>query len=182
MVILNDFDTSVRKALEEIDKNYESYDGLVVCGTHTSKEWENIVLALKEARENKIPTLGICFGLQMMVVEWARNVVGWEDAQSTEIQLTAHPVVGKLPKLRVGVYAVGDRQESHWHNYAVNPYWTDGVLDKDWEVIRTGGIVEEIRLKGNQFFMGVQYHPEYQSSKENPHPILVNFINLCRKI
>lgn len=179
MEILNDFDTNIRRAFNEIDSSWESYNGLVVAGTHTPKDWERIVLKLKEARENSKPALGICFGLQMMLVEFFRNVIGWEDAQSTEIQLTKHPVVAKLPEMRVGIFPVGDRMESHWHNYAANPHWTGELLSLYWDVVRTGNIVEEIRLKDKPC-IGTQYHPEYQSSKEKPHPILAEFINLCK--
>jgi len=182
MEIIGDFNTTVTKALSEITPDYEKINGLVICGTHTPKDWERIVVLLKNAREKGIPTLGICFGLQMMVVEWARHILGWEDAQSTEIQLTKHPVIAKMENLRVGIFPVNGIMESHWHNYCVNNYWTDPLINNYFDVIRTENIVEEIKLKNHPYYVGVQYHPEYQSSKDKPHPIFIDFITSCQQL
>lgn len=180
MEIINDFSTSVRRALKEVDPEFDSYNGLIVCGTHSPSNWQDSVLALKRSRESGTPTLGICFGLQMMVVEYFRDVIGWEDAQSTEIQLTNRAVVARLPELRVGILPVGDRMESHWHNYTVNNEFLP-LLKDTWDITKTDNVVEEMKLKNHPFYLGTQYHAEYQSSKFNPHPILVKFLEHARK-
>lgn len=156
MKILNDFSTSVRKALEEIDPNYESYPGLVICGTHSPHDIDTLLTEIRTAREQRIPYLGICFGHQLAAIEYARNVLGIENADSEEWGNGEHIVV-KLPKLNVGL---GPDGESYWNNYHVLPRFDD--WDKEDNFITT------------------QAHPEYQSSKDRPHPLLVQFLGECR--
>lgn len=153
MVILNDFTTSVEKALSEIDKNWKSYNGLVICGTHTPHNTEEMIEQIRHARENNIPFLGICFGHQLCAIEHARNVLGIKDATSEEFGIGTF-VVKKLPQLKVGLID----GESYWNNYE--------VIWKDWN-------------KPDNFIT-CQYHPEYQSSKDKPHKLLVDFINKCK--
>jgi len=163
MILFNDFDTSVKKALDEIDENWRSYNGLIICGTHTPrpKDIEINITQVTEARKNKIPVLGICFGLQIMAIEYARNDLGIKDATSEEFGKEGTFVVVKLPSLNVGL----KDGESYWNNFKVR----EDILEK---------------MAFNLFsprFVGVQYHPEYQSSRNKPHPILVNFINECKR-
>ena len=118
-----DFSVSVEKALDEIDKDWRDYEGLIISGTHSPDIIDEKLEALKEAREKGTPALGICFGMQLMVIEYARSM--GLNANTTEIEETEHPVIHKLPKLRVGIFKVdwptfGSRMESHWHNYAFN--------------------------------------------------------------
>ena len=153
MEILGDFNTSVTKALSEIDSDYERLGGLVVCGTHTPHDVEEMIEKIKEARENGRPFLGICFGHQLAAIEYARNVLGIKDATSEEFG-KGTLVVKKRPWLKVGQYD----GESYWSNYKV-------IID----------------FKNPKHFITVQYHPEYQSSVDKPHPILVKFLDLCRK-
>lgn len=161
MRILNDFSTSVRKALEEIDPNYESYNGLVICGTHSPHDIESLLTEIQTAREQGIPFLGICFGHQLAAIEYARNVLGHPGATSEEFyQPNAEHkpdfIVKKLPQLKVGLdFHDG---ESYWNNY---------------EVI--SGFLEIWEKPDN--FITCQYHPEYQSSKDHPHLLLVQFIS-----
>lgn len=157
MNILNDFSTSVRKALEEIDPNYESYDGLVICGTHAPHDVDKMLDSIEIARVHEIPLLGICFGHQLAAIEYARNVLGITDATSEEFGKGTFVVVA-LPELKVGLGVDG---ESYWHRYVVHP----GLLE-EWEKPK--------------HFLTCQYHPEYQSSKDRPHPLLVKFLELCR--
>lgn len=161
MLILNDFNTSVRKALEEIDPKYESYNGLIVCGTHSPNEEKitEALHALKQARENNTPTLGICFGLHLMVIEYARNVLKINDATSEEFG-KGTLVVKKMPSLVVGL----KNGESYWHQYEVDSLFLE-------------------RMKKELFrpdYVAVQYHPEYQSSKDKPHRVLVNFLEYAK--
>ena len=154
MTILNDFSTSVRKALEEIDPKYESYNGLVICGTHSPHDTEDMILKIEQARKTGRPFLGICFGHQLAAIEYARNVLGIGDATSEEFGKGTF-VVKKRPTLKVGLHD----GESYWNNYEV-------VLP-DWEK--------------PTHFATTQSHPEYQSSKDKPHPTLKKFIELCKK-
>ena len=154
MEIYGDFHTSVEKALSEIDEYWRELHGIVICGTHQPKEVEFLLERIRQAREQKIPFLGICYGHQLAAVEYARNVLGIKDATSQEFGEGTF-VVKKLHKLKVGLH----NGESYWHNYEVDlPQW-----------------------KNPSHFMTVQYHPEYQSSKSEPHPILVWFLNLCKQ-
>ena len=175
MELINDFSTSVRKAFTEIDPDWESYDGLVVCGTHTPKDVDEIIEKIQLARETHRPFLGICFGLQLMAIEYVRNVLGIADATSEEFGIGT-PVVVKMPTLRVGIFPVNGKQESHWHNYKVNDEYIKSF--EGYKVSFTGNILEELF---SQNMVGIQYHPEYQSSKENPHPLLVAFLDKCKE-
>ena len=162
MELLNDFNTSVRKAFDEIDPNWESYDGLVICGTHAPVGWEAQIEKLKDARLNGRATLGICFGLQLMAIEYARNILGKEKATSEELEEEGDFVVRKLPELRVGLH----NGESYWNNYGLLP-GLEYTMSRDI-------------FSSKPFYEGVQYHPEYQSSKENPHIILKTFLEICK--
>ena len=157
MQIIGDFQTSVHKALKEIDPNYDKYDALVVCGTHR-KGWDipMILETIKEARENGTPTLLICWGHQLGAIEYARNVLGIKDATSEEFG-KGTIIVHKLPQLKVGLHD----GETYWNNYEV-----DKDILKLW--------------KKDDNFVTCQFHPEYQSSKERPHPLLFNFIDYAR--
>lgn len=178
MQILNDFNTSVKKALSEIDPNWESYEGLITCGTHSPDKLDpnQQIGFIEMARKQGYPFLGICFGHQLAAIEYARNVLGIEDATSEEFGGKGTFVVYKLPELNVGLKITKDEpyidrngfygnkltQESFWNNYEVMP----DILAR-WEKPPN--------------FITCQYHPEYQSSKDNPHPLLVKFIELCKK-
>jgi CTP synthase (UTP-ammonia lyase) len=153
MQILNTFQTSVHRALSEIDENYIYYDGLVICGTHNQENVDQLIDVIKKARETKRPTLLICAGHQLGAIEYARNVLGIKDATSEEFGQGTF-VVKKRPQLKVGLH----EGETWWSNYDV-----------------------AIDYKIPENFISVPYHPEYQSSKDKPHKDLINFINLCKK-
>ena len=183
MQIIGDFSTSVKKALSEIDSNWESYNGLVVCGTHNFQEVEKQIASIKDARENNIPFLGICAGFELMLIEWMRHL-GHSQANSAEIDTNASPkVIVRLPEIRVGIRPVywrgKESMESHWHNYAFARKHKEYF--EDWELSFTDGILEVAKLREHRFFLGTQFHPEYQSSKENPHPILNEFLIMAEK-
>lgn len=178
---LNDFTTSLQKALKETDENWQDYPGLVIAGTHAPSLIEGKLDKLKEARETGLPTLGVCFGMQLMAIEFARNVLGLKDANSTEIdQATNYPVVVKMPKLRVGIFKVRDRFESFWHNYKVSDDYLM-LLTAAWTMDYSDDILAEMRLNNHPFYVGVQSHPEYGSSVSNPHPLLKEFIDACKR-
>lgn len=158
MLVLNDFNTSVEKALSEIDPKWRDYDGLIVCGTHTPLNIESMIEAIKVAREEGKPFLGICFGHQLAAIEYARNVLGIPDATSEEFDVDGTLIVVKRPELKVGLHD----GESYWNNYEVDPEFLE-----EW-------------IKDDNFFT-VQFHPEYQSAKGAPHPLLVKFLESCTK-
>lgn len=160
MIILNDFQTTVFKALTEIDKNFLKYEAIVICGTHNQKNIEEMIESIRIAREKKIPALLICAGHQLGAIEYARNVLGIKDATSEEFGNEGTFVVKKRPALKVGMH----EGESWWSNY-------DVTLD----------IYEKYKNDLPPHFISVPFHPEYQSSKEKPHPILAKFINNCKE-
>lgn len=155
MEIISDFTVSVRKALEEIDSKYESYNGLVIAGTHapTIETVEQQIQKVKEARESGTPTLLICHGQQVGAIEYARNVLGIKDATSEEYGAGTF-VVKKRDALKVGLH----EGESWWSYYEV-----------------------AIDVKNPPHFIATASHPEYTSSIDKPHPLLIHFLSLCKK-
>ena len=181
-----DFTTSLRKSLSEIDKDWESYNGVIVAGSHEMEKSEEKIELIRKARENKVPALLICAGMQLGIVEYARNVLGLKDANSIELNPdTPHPVVIKMPKLRVGIYPVkwhefGSKLYSHWHHWKFNEKYRE-QFEKDWMMSFTGDVLEIMKLKAHPFMYGLAYHPEYDSSRKNPDFILKKFLNTCKK-
>lgn len=161
MNILNDFTTTVVKALAEIDPKWYKYSGLVVCGTHTPTNVEYMLGHIRYAREHNEPFLGICFGHQLAWIEYCRNVLGIKNATSEEFYKGQHLdsmdlnfVVVKRPELKVGLH----EGETWWSNYQ--------CAEDNWP-------------KADNFIT-VPFHPEYQSSKDKPHPLLVKFLDICK--
>ena len=157
MNILNDFNTTVYKALSEIDPSYMDYQGLVICGTHSPHDTEELIEEIRKAREEGMPFLGICFGHQLAFIEYCRNVLNIPNATSEEFDEEGTMVIVKRSQLKVGLH----EGETWWNNYEI-PKELEDTWDKP------------------ENFITCQYHPEYQSSKEKPHPLLVNFIKLCK--
>ena len=147
MEFYGDFLTTLHKALREIDKNYLDYDALVIGGSHQPRDIEKILEKIKEATKTKRPLLGICWGHQLCAIQWAREN-GIPDATSEEWG-EGTLVVKKRIKLKVGLH----EGESYWNNYEVAI---------DWE-------------KPKHLFT-TQFHPEYQSSIDRPHPLLTEFL------
>ena len=167
MEIYNSFQTSVKKALDEIDINWPKYKGLIICGTHSPKDWRKQIDKIKEIREARLPFLGICFGHQLAAIEYARNVLGIKTATSEELAKEGEFIVKKRPNLKVGLYPtiptrLDSPRESYWNNYEV----IDG-FDDLWNK--------------SENFITCQFHPEYQSSKDKPHPLLKQFLEYAKK-
>lgn len=160
MEILSDFRTSVIKSLEEIDENWSAYKGLVVCGSHKpdQQQIDIILKAIQEFREAGKPFLGICFGHQLAFVEYCRNVLKIKDATSEEWGEGTFVVKKREKGLNVGYF----EGESYWNNYEIDP-----ILAKKW--------------KKADNFITVQYHPEYQSSIDKPHPILKKLLDNAKE-
>ena len=165
MEVLGDFTTTVEKALTEIDANWKEYDGLIICGTHSPHHIEEMIGKIKEYRETGKPFLGICFGHQLSAIEYARNFMRIEGATSEEFyekeslrSKNEMVVIKREDGLKVGLHD----GESYWNNYEV----IDG-FESIWKKVDN--------------FITVQFHPEYQSSFEKPHPVLVKFLEACRQ-
>lgn len=154
MEIIGEYITTLEKALTEIDRNWKKYDGLIVAGTHNPKDYniEEIIQKIKEAKESGRPFLGVCWGYQVCAIEYARNVMGISDATSEEWGQGTF-VVRRRPTLQVGLH----KGESYWNNY---------------EVV--------IGCSFPKNFFVTQSHPEYQSSIDNKHPLLVEFLNYAK--
>ena len=180
-------------------------DGIIVAPGFGERGVDGKILSVKFARENKIPFLGICLGMQMAIVEFGRNVLQLQEANSTEFAAdTKHPVINMMEEqkkvkqlggtMRLGGYACSLKRNSlshmayqktqirerHRHRYEFNNAYREQYEKKG--VVMSGinpetELVEIIELKGHPFFIGTQFHPEYSSTVENPHPIFLSFIN-----
>lgn len=179
-------------------------DGVLVAPGFGERGIEGKIEAIRYVRENKVPFLGICLGMQCAVTEFARNVLGYKDAASTEMnENTKHPVIDIMEEqknitkmggtMRLGAYpctlkkgtkafsAYGKQKitERHRHRYEFN-----NKYQKEMEAhgLKASGInpgtklVEIIELEGHPWFVGTQYHPELKSTVQNPHPLFVQFI------
>jgi len=192
-----------------IAEHLKDFDGIVVPGGFGSTGVEGKINVIKYCRENNIPFLGLCFGLQLAVVEYARNVCKLSDAHSTEINPdTANPVVDILPEqraikkkgatMRLGAYPAilkegtvvyklygnGNVSERHRHRYEVNPEYHK-ILSEHGMIFSgmspDGKLVEFIELPEYRFFVGTQAHPEFKSSLLKPAPLFDGFIKASAK-
>lgn len=179
-------------------------DGILVAPGFGSRGAEGKIAAVRYARENKVPFFGICLGMQMAVVEFARNVCGLAGAASSEIdEATAHPVVDLMPDqrgvtdkgatMRLGaypcviapgtkafeVYGQAEISERHRHRWEVNNNYRD-ALEKAGLTLAglspDGNLVEIVELEDHPFFLACQFHPEFKSRPLEPHPIFVKFV------
>jgi CTP synthase len=180
-------------------------DALLVPIGFGSRGTEGKIRAIRYAREHKVPFFGICLGMQCMVIEYARNVCGLQSATSTEFEIEAsQPVIYKLRDLlgieelggtmRLGAYPCQLRpgtlahriyggvevvQERHRHRYEVNQKYLP-ILEQHGLVVSgispDGKFVEMVELPNHPWFLGCQFHPEYQSKPIRPHPLFVSFI------
>ncbi|SDL04772.1 CTP synthase [Lacicoccus qingdaonensis] len=193
--------------------NYEEMlgelDGIVVPGGFGERGVEGKVLALKFARENNVPVLGICLGMQLATVEFARNVVGLERAHSRELDPnTPHPIIDLMPEqkdvidlggtLRLGSFPcelkdgtiakeLYDKElisERHRHRYEFNNAYKEQLEEHGMIFSGTspdGQLVEMIELKEHPYFMGVQFHPEFLSRPTRAHPLFQGLIDASIK-
>lgn len=187
----------------------QNVDGLIVPGGFGERGVEGKIDAIRYAREHQIPFLGLCLGLQCAVIEFARNVCGLEDANSTEFVADSHqPVIDIMPEqrdiknvggtMRLGsypckvdpetlLYRLYNKElihERHRHRYEVNNQYR-GVLENKGLVISgtspNNYLVEAIELPGHPFFLATQFHPEFQSRPNRPGPCFQGFVNACLK-
>lgn len=177
--------------------------GILVAPGFGHRGLEGKITAVKYARENLVPFLGICLGMQCSVIEYARNVLGLAEANSTETGATPEPVIDLMEEqkgitekggtMRLGAYpcqlAEGSHayaaygktniSERHRHRYEFNNKYKDALEAAG--MLSTGinpetNLVEVVEVQGHPWFVGVQYHPEYKSTVVNPHPLFVDFV------
>jgi CTP synthase len=188
---------------EEAAALLEPADGVIVPGGFGSRGWEGKILACRVARERRIPYLGLCLGMHVVVSEYARHVLGLDGANSTEMDPeTPHPVIDLLPEqkeiedlggtMRLGAQAVelveGTRaqeaygepviHERHRHRYEVNNHYRPALVDGGLVVSGTfqaGRLVEVVELPDHPWFVASQFHPEFKSRPTRPSPLFREF-------
>lgn len=193
---------------ENVTEKLGTLDGLLVAPGFGLRGVEGKIIAVKYAREHKLPFFGICLGMQMAVIEFARNVLGLTKAHSTEMQAdTPDPVIdlmegqkeitSKGGTMRLGsypctlldgslahtIYGKELITERHRHRWEFNNSYLEKFENAG--MIASGknpesGLVEIVELKDHPFFVGVQYHPELKSTVENPQPVFVSFIQAAK--
>jgi CTP synthase len=193
---------------DNVSEKLGGLDGLLVAPGFGHRGVEGKIVAVKYARENNLPFFGICLGMQMAVIEFARNVLGLKEAHSTEMDPDCRePVIDLMEEqkkvtakggtMRLGAYACELKRDSlayeiygyspvserHRHRWEFNNKYLEQFENAG--MIASGknpatGLVEIIELAGHPFFIGVQYHPELKSTVENPQPIFVHFIKASK--
>lgn len=180
-----------------------SVDGILVPGGFGDRGVEGKILAAQYARENKIPFLGICLGMQIACIEYARNVLGLKDANSTEFITTKNPIIclqeeqkhldTKGANMRLGaykavltpdslaarLYGTLNITERHRHRYEFNPDYRNLVEESGLHISAVSegqGLVEVIELPDHPFYIACQYHPEFQSRPNQPHPLFSGLV------
>ncbi|MDY3317179.1 CTP synthase [Riemerella anatipestifer] len=183
----------------EVSEILKGVDAMLIAPGFGDRGIEGKILAAQYAREHKIPLLGICLGMQIMTIEFARNVLGYEKANSMEFDTTtAYPVISLMEEqknvvekggtMRLGawkctlksgsklaeIYDSKNISERHRHRYEFNSEFKKDYEDKG--LVPTGfnpdtGLVEALELNEHPFYIGVQYHPEYKSTVATPHPL-----------
>ena len=189
---------------ENIKNQLSKMDGIIVAPGFGSRAVEGKISAVKFARENQVPFLGICLGMQCAVIEFARNVIGFKEAHSTEINSdTSYPVISMMEEqkelknlggtMRLGAYDCHVEKDSLLHKIYENDviserhrhrYEFNNKYMKDFEengVVFSGknkanNLMETIEIPDHPWFIGVQYHPEYKSRVVNPHPLFISFV------
>ena len=178
--------------------------GILVPGGFGDRGLEGKITAIKYARVNKIPFFGICLGMQCAVIEYARNVLGYADAFTAEVHPdTTHPVIDLMPEqkdiedmggtMRLGAYpcklvpdsfaykAYGQElvYERHRHRYEYNNVYRKELIEAGLSVTGISPnekLVEIVEIKDHPWFVGVQFHPEFKSRPNRPHPLFKDFI------
>ena len=178
--------------------------GVLVPGGFGERGIEGMIRAIRYARENSVPFLGICLGMQMAVVEFARHVLGWTDANSAEFsETTGHPVIHLMPDqihitdkggtMRLGrypcllaegtrsrrVYGAAEISERHRHRFEVNNDYRQEMQDRGLKLAGLspdGRLVEIVELAEHPWFVGAQFHPEFKSRPDRPHPLFYGFV------
>ena len=189
---------------ENVADTFKDIDGIIVPGGFGDRGIEGMIVTCQYARENNIPYFGICLGMQITTIEYARNVLGFEDANSSEFTPNgAHNVIDLMEEqmavlrkggtMRLGAYpckviegtklheayAADEISERHRHRFEFNNLYRDDLVKAGLTIGGTSPddkIVEAVEVSSNKFHVGVQFHPEFKSRPNKPHPLFVAFI------
>ena len=198
---------------EEIDARnvadkLDGMAGVLICPGFGQRGIEGKIVAAEYGRTHDIPTFGICLGMQMMVIEFARNVLGYQDANSSEMTAhTGHPVIDLMEEqksvtdmggtMRLGAYdcelvkgsrvfkAYGEEpmiKERHRHRYEFNNQYKEEYEAAGMKCVGinpAANLVEIVEIPGKRWYIGTQFHPEYSSTVLHPHPLFMSFIKAC---
>lgn len=187
-----------------VEEKLKNMDGIVICPGFGQRGIEGKIVAAKYCREHNIPTFGICLGMQMMVVEYARDVLGYEDANSVEMdEKTQHNVIDLMEEqknitnlggtMRLGAYKcvldenslvynaykVKEIEERHRHRYEFNNTYRKEFEQAGMKCVGVNpetNLVEIVEVPSLFWYVGTQFHPEYSSTVLHPHPLFLNFI------
>lgn len=193
---------------DNVNEKLQGLDGLLVAPGFGHRGIDGKILAVKYARENGLPFFGICLGMQMSVIEFARNQLGLAQAHSTEMDpATPDPVIDLMEgqkaitkkggTMRLGAYPCKIEKDSlayqiygseliserHRHRWEFNNKYLDAMQAAGLKASGLNpetNLVEIVEIPGHPFFIGVQYHPELKSTVENPHPIFVHFVKAAK--
>ena len=194
---------------QNVTEKLKGLAGIVVCPGFGSRGIEGKIIAAEYTRTNDIPTFGICLGMQMMVIEFARNVLGYTDANSMEFATnTQHPVIDMMEEqktitemggtMRLGAYecelvkgsrayeAYGEEtliKERHRHRYEFNNQYQEEYEAAGMKCVGINpdaNLVEIVEIPEKRWYIGTQFHPEYTSTVLNPHPLFMSFIGECK--
>ena len=195
---------------ENVGERLDGLQGVVICPGFGQRGIEGKILAAEYTRTHDLPTLGICLGMQMMVIEFARNVLGYRDANSSEMDATTpHNVIDMMEEqksitqmggtMRLGSYecglkegsrtwkAYGERtliRERHRHRYEFNNRYQEEYEHHGMKCVGINpetGLVEIVEVPQLKWYIGTQFHPEYSSTVLHPHPLFMSFIRACIK-
>ncbi|MEW8972598.1 MAG: CTP synthase [Tissierellaceae bacterium] len=194
---------------ENVEEIFEDIDGILVPGGFGDRGLEGKMSAIKYARENRIPFFGISLGMQLAVIEYARNVLGLEDANGTEWDPdTKYPIIDLMPeqkdlealngKMRLGLYPCKISEntlareiyneeiiyERHRHRYEVNNQYRDKLEEKGLNISGVSPderMIEIVEMKDHPWFIGVNFHPEFKSRPTKAHPLFREFIRATKK-
>jgi CTP synthase len=195
---------------ENVGEKFKGLKGILVAPGFGQRGIEGKISAIRYARENNIPFFGICLGMQCAVIEFARNVLGFKDANSTEMNPgTTNPVIDLLEAqkkitnkggtMRLGsypchvtadtnaweIYKKKEITERHRHRYEFNNEYLQDFEKAGMTasgINPEGGLVEIVEIKDHPWFVGVQFHPEYKSTVANPHPLFVHFVKAAIEV
>ncbi|MCR5642688.1 MAG: CTP synthase [Prevotella sp.] len=202
------FINSEEVTTENVASHLEGMAGIVICPGFGQRGIEGKIVAAEYGRTHDIPTFGICLGMQMMVIEYARNVLGYQDANSSEMSAdTTHPVIDLMEEqktvtnmggtMRLGAYdcqlVKGSRayeaygkeamiKERHRHRYEFNNIYKEEYESSGMKCVGinpAADLVEIVEIPDKRWYIGTQFHPEYSSTVLHPHPLFMDFIKEC---
>ena len=193
---------------ENVTEQLQDMTGIVICPGFGQRGIEGKIIAAEYGRTHDVPTFGICLGMQMMVIEFARNVLGYKDANSSEMDAeTPHNVIDMMEEqksitqmggtMRLGAYecelvqgsrvseAYGNEtriHERHRHRYEFNNRYQEEFEANGMKCVGinpTSNLVEIVEIPDKRWYIGTQFHPEYSSTVLHPHPLFMSFIKAC---